>query len=181
MMMPPRFCIHYVSKSGRPSKSGHRTGKGQSSSQFPRRVLPKNVLTIRQLYSSPLLVWTCLKSCMLGLSIMQIKKFQMSKKGLEKEEELEIKLPTFAGLKRNQGNFKENIYLCFIDYVKIFDCVDHDKLWKALTCLLRNLHAGQEATVRSLHGTTDWFKSRKEYDRAVYCHLICLIYILSTS
>ena len=52
--MPSRFCIHYVSKSGRPS-SGHRTGNGQSSSQFPRRVVPKNALTIRQLHSSPML------------------------------------------------------------------------------------------------------------------------------
>ena len=58
----------------------------------------KNVLTIGQLYSSPMLIRSCLKSCMLGFSIMQIKNFQMSKLGLEKEEELESKLPTFAGL-----------------------------------------------------------------------------------
>ena len=60
--------------------------------------------------------------------------------------------------------FQKNIYLCFIDYAKAFDCVDHDKIWKAfremripdnLTCLLRNLYAGQEATVRTQHGTTD--------------------------
>ena len=63
--------------------------------------------------------------------------------------------------------FQKNIYLCFIDYVKTFDCVDHDKLWKAhnemeipdhLTCLLKNLYVGQEATVRTLYGTDDWFK-----------------------
>ena len=63
--------------------------------------------------------------------------------------------------------FQKNIYLCFIDYMKAFDCIDHDKLWKALremgipdhlTCLLRNLYAGQEATVKTLYGTTDWFK-----------------------
>ena len=63
--------------------------------------------------------------------------------------------------------FQKNIYLCFIDYTKGFDCVDHDKLWKALrdmgtpdhlTHHLRNLYAGQEATGRSLYGTTDWFK-----------------------
>ena len=66
---PSRFGIHYVSKSGRPS-GGHRTGKGQSSSRFPRRVLPKNVLTIGQSHSSPMLVRSCLKSCMLGFSIM---------------------------------------------------------------------------------------------------------------
>ena len=66
--------------------------------------------------------------------------------------------------------FQKNIYLCFIDYTKAFDCVDHDKLWKALwetgipdhlTCHLRNLYAGQEATVRTLYGTTDWFKIEK--------------------
>ena len=73
-----------------------RTGRGQSSSQFPR-VVPKNVLTIGQLHSSPMLVRSCLKSCMLGFSIMQTKNFQMSKLGLEKEGELEIKFPTFTG------------------------------------------------------------------------------------
>ena len=64
-MMPSRCCIQNVSKSGRPN-NGHRTGKGQSSSQFPRRVVLKNVLTIRQLHASLMLVRSCLKSCMLG-------------------------------------------------------------------------------------------------------------------
>ena len=67
----------------------------------------------------------------------------------------------------NAREFQQNSYLCFIDYMKAFDCTDHDKLWKALremgipdhlTCLLRNLYAGQEATVKTLYGTTDWFK-----------------------
>ena len=66
--------------------------------------------------------------------------------------------------------FQKNIYFCFIDYAKAFDCVDHNKLWNILkemgipdhlTCLLRNLYAGQEATVRTGHGTTDWFQIRK--------------------
>ena len=66
--------------------------------------------------------------------------------------------------------FQKNIYFCFIDYAKAFDCVDHNKLWKILrergisdhlTCLLRNLYAGQEATVRTGHGTTDWFQIGK--------------------
>ena len=66
--------------------------------------------------------------------------------------------------------FQKNIYFCFIDYVKAFDCVDHNKLWKILkemripdhlTCLLRNLHTGEKATVRTIHGTTDWFQIRK--------------------
>ena len=66
--------------------------------------------------------------------------------------------------------FQKNVYFCFIDYAKAFDCVDHNKLWKIrkeigipdhLTCLLRNLYGGQEATVRTRHGTTDWFKVGK--------------------
>ena len=89
---------------------------------------------------------------------MRTKNFQMSKLGLAKEEELEIKLPTLAELQRKQGNSRKTA-LCFIDY----DCVDHDKLWKTLremgtpdhlTCLPRNLYAGQEATLRTLYGTT---------------------------
>ena len=101
-----RCCIQYVSKSGRPSH-GHRTGEGQSSSQFPRRVALKNVLTTGQLHSSPMLVRSCLKSCMLGFSIMRTKNFQMSKLGFEKEEEPEIKLPTCAGSQRKLGSSRE--------------------------------------------------------------------------
>ena len=90
----------------------------------------------------------------------------MFKLVLEKEEEPEIKLPTSAGSSEMQDSSKKHTYFCFIDYAKAFDCVDHNKLWKILqemgiadhlTCLLRNLYAGQEATVRTGHGTTDWF------------------------
>ena len=70
----------------------------------------------------------------------------------------------------NAGEFQKNIYYCFFDYAKAFDCVDHNKLWKIikemgipdhLTCLLRNLYSGQEATVRTGHGKTDWFQIGK--------------------
>ena len=93
----------------------------------------------------------------------------MFKLDSEKAEEPEIKMPTTAGSPKNQG-FQKNIYFCFIDYARAFDCVDHIKLWKILkemgipdhlTCLLRNLSAGQEATVRTGHGTTDWFQIGK--------------------
>ena len=86
--------------------------------------------------------------------------------------------------------FQKNIYFCFIDYAKAFDCVDHNKLWNFLqdmgipdhlTCLLRNLYAGQEATVRTGHGTTDWFQIGKRVIRDVYCHLAYLTYMQSTS
>ena len=91
--------------------------------------------------------------------------FQMYKLVLEKAEEPEIKLPTSAGSSKKQESSRKNIYFCFIDYAKALDCVDHNKLWKILkemgipdhlTCLLRNLDAGQEATLRTGHGT-DWF------------------------
>ena len=85
--------------------------------------------------------------------------------------------------------FQKNIYVCFNDYAKAFDCVDHNKLWKILkemgiphhlTCLLRNLYARQEATVRTGHGT-GWFQKEKEYVKAVYCHPAYLTYVQSTS
>ena len=94
--------------------------------------------------------------------------FQMFKLDLEKAEEPEIKLPTSAGSSKKR-KLQKNIY-CFIDSAKAFDCVDHNKLWEILkemgipdhlTCLLRYLYAGQEATVRSGHGTTDWFQIEK--------------------
>ena len=96
--------------------------------------------------------------------------FQMFKLVLERAEEPEIKLPTIRWIMVKARAFQENIYFYFIDYAKAFDCVDHDKLWKILkqmgipdhlTCLLRNLYAGHEATVRTGHGTTDWFQMGK--------------------
>ena len=93
----------------------------------------------------------------------------MFKLDFEKTEEPDIKLPKSTGsLKKSE--FQKNIYFCFIDYAKAFDCVDHNTRWKILkemgipdylTCFLRNLYAGQEATVRTGHGTTDWFQIRK--------------------
>ena len=81
---------------------------------------------------------------------------------------------------------QKNIYFCFIDYAKAFDCVNHKKLWKILkemrspdhlTCFLRNLYAGQEATVRTGHGTTDWSKIGKRVDKAIFCHPAYLTYM----
>ena len=106
--------------------------------------------------------------------------FQMFKLVLEKAEEPETKLPTSIGsLKKQEVLLEANICFCFFDYTKAFDYVDHNKLWKILkemgipdhlTSLLRNLYAGQEATVRTEHGTTDWFQIRKGLHQAVYCH-----------
>ena len=109
-MTPSRCCIQYISRSGRPS-SGQGTGNGQSSSHFPRRVVLKNVLNIEQLHSSPMIVRSCLKSCMLGFSIMRTKNFQMFKLGLEKEEELEIKLPHSLDYRENKGVSEKRLSL----------------------------------------------------------------------
>ena len=94
----------------------------------------------------------------------------MFKLVLENAEKPDIKLPTSAGSWKKQESSRKNIYFCFIDYAKAFDGVDHNKLWKILkemgipghlTCLLINPYVGQEATVRTGHGTTDWFQTGK--------------------
>ena len=88
----------------------------------------------------------------------------------EKAEEPELKSPNIHWIIKKARELQKNIYFCFIDYDKAFDCVDHSKLWKILKemgipdhliCLPRNLYAGQEATVRTGHGTTDWFQIGK--------------------
>ena len=108
----------------------------------------------------------------------------MFKLVLEKAEEPEINNANIHWINEKARDFHKNIYFCFIDYAKAFDCVDHNKLWKILkdhlTCLLRNLYAGQEAKVRTGLGTTDWFQIGKEYIKAVYCHLAYLTSMQST-
>ena len=92
------------------------------------------------------------------------------KAGFRKPEEPEIKIANICEFIKKAREFQKNIYFCFIDYAKAFDCVDHNKLWKILkemgvpdhlTCLLKNLYAGQEITVRTGHGTTDWLQIGK--------------------
>ena len=112
----------------------------------------------------------------------------MVKLVLEKAEEPD-QIANICWIMEKARELQKNIYFCFIDYAKAFDCVDHNKLWKILeemgipdqlTCLLRNLYAGQEATVRTGHGTTDWFQIGKGVVKAVYCHPAYLTYMQST-
>ena len=112
----------------------------------------------------------------------------MFKLDLEKAEEPQIKLLTCAGSSKKQ-EFQKNIYFCFIDYTKAFDCVDHNKVWKILketgipdqlTCLLRNLYAGQETTVRTRHGTTDWFQIGKGIRQGCIL-LLCLFNLMQST
>ena len=101
----------------------------------------------------------------------------MFKLDLEKEEEPEIILPTSVGSLKKTREFQNTIYSCFIDYVNTFACVDHNKLWKILkemgipdylSCLLRNLYAGQEATVRTGHGSNRLVPYRKRSTSRLY-------------
>ena len=110
--------------------------------------------------------------------------------GFRKGRETRDQIANIRWIMEKAREFQKNIYFCFLDYAKAFDCVDHNKLWKILqdlgipdhlTCLLRNLYAGKEATVRTGHETTDSSNEEKEYVKAVYCHPSDLTYIKSTS
>ena len=164
-----KCCTQYVRKFGK-HNTGHRAGKGQFSFQSLRRAIPKNAHTPAQLHSSHTLVkkWSIFTKP--GFSNTWTVNFQMSKLVLEKAEEWETKLTTWPGSSKKAREFqKKNTYFCFVDYAKAFDCGDPNKLWKIskemgiphhLIYLLRNLYAGQEATVRTGHGT-DWFQIGK--------------------
>ena len=110
--------------------------------------------------------------------------------GFRKDRGTRDQIANICWIIKNAREFQKSIHFCFIDYAKAFDCVDHYKPWKIiqemgipdhLTCLLRNLYAGQEATVRTRQGTMDWFQIGKEYIKFVYCHPAYLTYIQSTS
>ena len=114
----------------------------------------------------------------------------MYKLDLEKAEEPEIKLPSTNWIIEKAGEFQKIIYFCFIDHTKAFDCVDHNKLWNILqemgipdhlTCPLKNLYEGQEATVRTGHGIMNWFQIGKGIHQGCILSLCLLTYMQSTS
>ena len=160
-----KCCTQYASKFGKLS-SGHRTGKGQFSFQSQRKVMAKNVQTTAQLHSSHTLAKWCSKFSKRGFNGTWSVNFQMFKLDLEKAEEPEIKLPTSAGSSKKQESSRKTSISALLTTPKPLTCVGHNKLFTILevmgipdhlTCLLTNLYAGQEATVRTGHGTTDWF------------------------
>ena len=164
--MPSRCCIKYVSKYGRP-RSSHRTGKGQSSSQLPRKVVLKNVLTIGPIAFISHVSEVMFKILHARLQHYVNQELPNVQAGFRKGRRIRDQIANTYWIIEKGRKFQKIVYFCFIDYAKAFDCVDHNKLWKALkemgipdhlTCLLRNLYAGQEATVRTLYGATDWFK-----------------------
>ena len=110
--------------------------------------------------------------------------------GCRKDRGTRDQIANISKFIKKAREFQKNISFCFVDYAKAFDCVDHNKLWKILKemgipdhliCLLRNLYAGQEATVRTGNGTTDWFQIGKGVCQAVYCHPAYLTSMQSTS
>ena len=164
-MLLLKCCIHYASKFGK-LRNGHRTGKGQFSFQSPKKVKPKNVQITVQLHSFHMPARLCSKSFKLGFSSMwtENSRFTSCTRGTRDQ------ISNIRWIIVKARKFQKNIYFYFVDYAKAFDYVDHNKLWKIhkeigipnhLTCLLRNLYAGQEAAVRTRHGTMNWFQIGK--------------------
>ena len=123
--------------------------------------MPKNVQTTAQLKSSHMLVKKILQARLQQYVNRELPDVQA---GFRKDRGTRDQIANIRWIIKKAREFQKNIYFCFIDYAKAFDCVDYSKLWKILkemgipdhlTCLLRNLYTGQEATVRTGHGTTD--------------------------
>ena len=132
--------------------------------------MPKNVQTTAQLHSSQTLSKVMLKILQAKLQQYVNHELPDVQAGFRKGRGTRDQIANICWITEKTREFRKNIYFCFIDYAKAFDYVDHNKLWKILkemgipdhlTCLLRNLYAGQEATVRTGHGTTDRFQIRK--------------------
>ena len=161
-----KSCTQYASKFGELS-SGHRTGKGQFSFQFQRKVMPKNYRTIALISHARKVMLKILQARLKQYVNCELPDVQA---GFRKGGGTRDQIANIRWIMEKAREFQKNIYFCFIDYAKAFDCVDHNKLWRILTemgipdhltCLLRNLYAGQEATVRTGHGTADWFQIGK--------------------
>ena len=153
-----KCCTQYTSKFGKLSND-HRTGKGQFSLQSQRKVMPKNVQTIALISHASKVMLKILQA-----RLQQYVELPDVQAGFRKGRGTRDQIANICWIIEKAREFQENIYFCFFDYAKAFDCVDHSKLWKILkdvgipdhlTCLLRNLYAGQEATVGTGHGTTD--------------------------
>ena len=177
----------YASKFGKLS-SGHRAGKGHFSFQSQRKAMPKNAQTTAQLHSSHMRV--TFKILQARLQQYVNRELPDIQAGFRKGRGTRDQVANICWIMEKAREFQKNMYFCFIDYAKAFDSVDQNQLWKILkemgitdhlTCPLRYLYVGQEATVRTRHGTTDWFQIGKRYVKAVYCHPAYLTSMQSTS
>ena len=165
-----RKCFtQYASKFGKLS-SGHRTGKMSVLIPIPKKGNAKewsNYYTIILISHTSKVM---LKILQTRLQQYVNKELPDVKAGFREDRGTRDQIANVHWIIEKAREFHENIYLCFINYTKVFDCVDHNKLWKILketgipnhlTCLLRNMYAGQEASVRTRHETIDWFKTGK--------------------
>ena len=161
----------YVNKFGKLS-SGHRTGKGQFSFQSQRKAMPKcsssNYHTIALISHASKVMLKILQASLQQYVSWELPDVQA---GVRKGRGTRDQITNIRWMVEKAREFQKSIYFCFIDYAKAFDCVHHNKLWKILkeigipehlTCFLRNLYAGQEATVRTRHGTTDYYSAIKK-------------------
>ena len=160
-----KCCTQYISKFGKLS-SGHRTGKGQFSFQSNAKEC-SNYLTIALISHVSKVMLKILQARLQLYVNWELPDVQAAfRKGRGTRDQI----ANICWIKEEARKLQKNIYFCFIDYAKAFDCVDHNKVWKILQemgipdhliCLMRNLYAGQETTVRTGHGTTDWFQTGK--------------------
>ena len=164
-----KCCTQHASKFGKVS-SGHGAGKGQFSFQSQRKAMPKNAQT-----TAPLQLISHASKAMLKILQVRLEQYVTHEvpdvqAGFRKDRGTRDQVDSIRWIIDKTRGFQKNIYFCFIDYAKIFDCVDHNKLRKILkeigildhlTCLLRNLYAGQEPIFRTEHGTRDWFQIGK--------------------
>ena len=165
-MMLWKCCTQYASKFGKLS-SDQRTGEDQFSSQSKKKSIAKecsNYHTIALISHASKVMLKILQARLQKYVNWELPDVQA---GFRKVRGNRDQIVNICWIIEKAREFQKNIYFCFIDHDKSFDSVDHNKLWKIhkeigipdhLTCLLRNLYAGQEATVRSRHGTTDWFQ-----------------------
>ena len=157
-----KCCTQYANKLGKLS-SGFKTGKSQFSFQSQRKAMPKNAQSTVQLHSSHMLIKWCSKFSKPGFNNTWTVNFQMFKLDIKKAEEPEIKLPTSAGSSEKQVVPEKHVFLLYWLCQSLWLCgspqtvenSEGDWIPDHLTCLLRNLYTGQEATVRTGHRTTD--------------------------
>ena len=185
-MLCHQWGTQYASRYGRVSSGRHRTGKSQFSFQSQRKAMPKNAQTTTQLHSSHMLAKECSKFSKLGFSGTSVKNFQMFKLDLGQPEEPEIMLWTSVGSSKKQKSYRKASTSALLTTPKPLT-VWITTNWKILkemgipdhlTCLLRNLYAGQEATITTGHETTDWFHIGKGVRQGyIYCHPPYLTYM----
>ena len=184
-MMLWKCCTQYASKFGKLS-SGHRNGKGQfiPISKKGNAKECSNYQSIALISHARKVMLKILQSWLQQYMNHELPYIQA---GFRKGRGTRDQIANICWSIEEAREFQKNIYFCFIDYAKAFNCVDHNKLWKILqdmripehlTCLLRNLYVGQEATARTGHGTTDWFQIGKGVRQG--CILSLCLFILYT-